>query len=123
MIDREDLKQFTRKELEDIILSNAGNHIFGRIIDNIVIQKRDEKLREAETEMETLQRHKEEWLKSLKVKYGVETDKELFSIMSFDEKATYLTYMDQISKVWEKENKLFDEEQKRFERKYGKKKI
>ena len=121
MIDREDLKEFSRAELEDIILSNLVNPFIDIYVDNLILEKRNAKFKSFETEMEKLQRDKEVWLNKLKEKYQVDNDKDLFAKMSFKETVKYLAKMDEINKVWEKESKAYDEDYKRFERKYGKK--
>ena len=122
MIDREDLKQFTRKELEDIILSKVGKGIFGWQIEHLIKAKYDEKHQAFETKRETLKRHREEWLEELKQKYDAQTDKELLSQMSIEEKLKCIAKMAEINQLYDEESKLFDEEYKRFERKQGKRK-
>lgn len=120
MITREDLKGFTKTELEDIILSNACLSIFERTIMRVIDHKRDEKLKCYETKIETLQRHKETWLNQLRDKYNVIDDKDLFKKMNYEETIKYLSMMNEINNAYDEENKFFDEEDKRFERRYGK---
>lgn len=120
MITREDLKGFTKKELEDIILSNACLSIFERTIMRVIDQKRDEKLSYFETKIETLYRQKETWLNQLREKYNAIDDKDLFKKMNYEETMKYLSMLNEIDKAYDEENKFFDEEDKKFERRYGK---
>lgn len=117
-INRQDLKCFNRKELEDIILSKACFPIFERTILSVIQNKREEKHLAYETKIETLQMHKEEWIKELKNKYGVETDKELFTKMSYEETCKYISMIKEINNVFDEENKLFDEEEMAWKKRY-----
>lgn len=121
MIDREDLKEFSRTELEDIILSNLVNPFVSRYVDNLILEKRNAKFKSIESEMEKLHRDKEQWLNELKETYQVDNDKDLFAKMSFKERLEYISKIEKINELWDKESKAFDEEHERFESKYGKK--
>ena len=120
MLDREDLKQFTRKELEDIILSSGGSAFFERQVEQLIKAKVDEKLQSSELEIETMCRHKEEYLKSLKRKYNVSDDKELFAKMNYEEKFEYIKKLGEIDKAHDRLFKIYDEENERFNKKYKK---
>ena len=120
MITRNDLKQFTRKELEDIILSRAGISIFASSIEMLIRNKSDDKHLAYETKIETLQRRKEEWIADLKKKYGVEEDKQLFSKMSFEEKIKYLKMVEEINDTFDEDSKLYDKEYKEWEKRHKK---
>lgn len=121
MIDRNDLKQFTRKELEDIILSKSGHFLFDSTILELIHDKQKEKHRAYETKVEMLQQERDEWLKQLKLKYQVSEDKELFVKMNYEEQLKYFAKLDEINNVFDEDMKLYEKERKAFMKEYGKK--
>ena len=68
----------------------------------------------------TMCRHKEEYLKSLKRKYNVSDDKELFAKMNYEEKFEYIKKLGEIDKAHDRLFKIYDEESERINKKYGK---
>ena len=77
MIRKEELNQFTKNELIDILLSKAIYPFVERHLNYLIEEKNEAKLNDIDKEIYLAQKEKEDYFKSLKEKYH--TDNILFS--------------------------------------------
>ena len=90
MIRKEELNQFTKNELIDILLSKAIYPFVERHLNYLIEEKNEAKLNDIDKEIYLAQKEKEDYFKSLKEKYHTDNDKEVISKMDLEEKIKYI---------------------------------
>ena len=90
MIRKEELNQFTKNELIDILLSKAIYPFVERHLNYLIEEKNEAKLNDIDKEIYLVQKEKEDYFKSLKEKYHTDNDKEVISKMDLEEKIKFI---------------------------------
>ena len=102
MIRKEELNQFTKNELIDILLSKAIYHFVERHLNYLIEKKNESKLNDIDKEIYLAQKEKEDYFKSMEEKYHSNDYKEVISKMDLEEKIKYIDLISKYNNASEK---------------------
>ena len=94
MIRKEELNQFTKNELIDILLSKAIYPFVERHLNYLIEKKNESKLNDIDKEIYLAQKEKEDYFKSMEEKYHSNDYKEVISKMDLEEKIKLLVHLE-----------------------------
>ena len=120
MIRKEELNQFTKNELIDILLSKAIYPFVERHLDYLIKEKNESKLNDIDKEIYLAQKEKEDYFKSLKEKYHTDNDKEVISKMDLEEKIKYIDLISKYNNASEKYCNECDKISNNYEKRWKK---
>ena len=120
MIRKEELNQFTKNELIDILLSKAIYPFVERHLNYLIEEKNEAKLNDIDKEIYQAQKEKEDYIKSLKEKYHTDSDKEVISKMDLEEKIKYIDLISKYNNASEKYCNECDKISSNYEKRWKK---
>ena len=120
MMRKEELNQFTKNELIDILLSKAIYPFVERHLNYLIEKKNESKLNDIDKEIYLAQKEKEDYFKSMEEKYHSNDYKEVISKMNLEERMIYLKLVSKFNEASDKYCNECDKISNNYEKRWKK---